>query len=752
LPRSGNFGGKEKYLDGYIDLGFVSLEWIQTLSQSRGFTRAWDVVRQLPASRSANCAMFNAILRAWCQSFSQKVAQMSPPNSLVSFREVVEFFVDTQAVKPDSETMDWIFRGCEKSNDATLAWSMKELAKGLSIQISPVGYSSLLNCLGKCKQVSRAEKIFADLVKTRSSAIEPPLLAAMVSVYARNGLSLQAFTVYGELRKQDKNHGNRELYISLLRCCADLRNAVKASKILEELRSSGVRIDYALFGGLITAFSKSGEVEQALTLFLDAVSTGFRANETTLVTLIVACRTRPALASQVFNVLKEHHKPIPVKAANCLIDVFVKAGQEEYGDQVFASLLTSGGQPDRTTYETMIRKSAFPEAMRRFVEARERGLATTSTANALLSVFVKEPCADSVEGLVEDIERSGLKKDGRTHSLLISIYTRLNHVDQAMKQAEKLLLTEASLESLTAINALLPMVFLKGRRSDGFRLLEIMRERGLTFGATELSTLAASLKQEVNMETALEVTSYILNHTKIFTIDFCNVILDLYRTARKYQDAVLFFETTMQMKVKPNSMSFNIMIVVYGKMGKFDRIQSIFRDMSVAEVTPDAITYSCLIDAHGKAGRIQQALATLAEMQDVGVKLTDQYPYSSLIAACGKAGQIDQAVEVFELLRRDPSLNPNEQTYNSLIYALGMAGRPNEAFSMFEEMKNAGLKPDAVTYSSLSSICLRYKIAKSEVIDGLRTHAELGCDDQGVGQGRKLSRKARRMERLFDGK
>ena len=56
---------------------------------------------------------------------------------------------------------------------------------------------------------------------------------------------------------------------------------------------------------------------------------------------------------------------------------------------------------------------------------------------------------------------------------------------------------------------------------------------------------------------------------------------------------------------------------------------------------------------------------------------------------------------------KEEGLQPNEVTYSTLMDICGKGGQPSNAMELFEQMKEEGLQPNVVTYNSLMDICAK---------------------------------------------
>lgn len=76
--------------------------------------------------------------------------------------------------------------------------------------------------------------------------------------------------------------------------------------------------------------------------------------------------------------------------------------------------------------------------------------------------------------------------------------------------------------------------------------------------------------------------------------------------------------------------------------------------------------------------------------------------YTSYFSVLGKAGQSKKAIRVFNELPPDSEVRLNVYVCNSILSTMIYNGKIDKAFRLFEQLKSEGLKPDTVTYSTVS--------------------------------------------------
>ncbi|URE23570.1 tify domain [Musa troglodytarum] len=171
----------------------------------------------------------------------------------------------------------------------------------------------------------------------------------------------------------------------------------------------------------------------------------------------------------------------------------------------------------------------------------------------------------------------------------------------------------------------------------------------------------------------------------------------------------------------PSVISHTALMEAYGRARQFSKAEAIFRrmqssgpdpspvtyqiilktfvEMQRAGVKPDVVSYALLISAYGKARREQEALAVFEEMLDAGVRPTRK-AYNILLDAFAISGMVEEARTVFKSMRRD-KYEPDLCSYSTMLSAYVNASDMDGAEKFFRRIKEDGLKPNVVVYGTL---------------------------------------------------
>ncbi|KAK1666773.1 hypothetical protein QYE76_054932 [Lolium multiflorum] len=129
----------------------------------------------------------------------------------------------------------------------------------------------------------------------------------------------------------------------------------------------------------------------------------------------------------------------------------------------------------------------------------------------------------------------------------------------------------------------------------------------------------------------------------------------------------------------------------------------------------DVFVHTALVDFYAKNGDMGSAVRVFDE-----VPVKDPIPINCLITGYSKAGDVDKARKLFDGMSRRTSAS-----WNSMIACYSHRGEFQEALTLFDRMLGEGARPNAITITTVFSIC-----AKSGDLDtGKRVRALVGEED-----------------------
>jgi pentatricopeptide repeat protein len=90
--------------------------------------------------------------------------------------------------------------------------------------------------------------------------------------------------------------------------------------------------------------------------------------------------------------------------------------------------------------------------------------------------------------------------------------------------------------------------------------------------------------------------------------------------------------------------------------------------------------------------------SVLNKMEEIGIK-PDMNSYNQVLAGYARSKNIEKCEKIFEIIKS--KYTPDNTVYNSLLLVYAKNKRTSEALSIFKEMRDEGLSPDIVCYTTL---------------------------------------------------
>lgn len=221
----------------------------------------------------------------------------------------------------------------------------------------------------------------------------------------------------------------------------------------------------------------------------------------------------------------------------------------------------------------------------------------------------------------------------------------------------------------------------------------------------------------------------------------CNALLTGLAAIRDFARMNLLFSEMKGLGVRPNVVTFGILINHLCKSRRLDDALNVLDAMSSPDsgVTPDTIIFNTLIDGLCKAGRLQDGLSLLDRMKSSHACDPNSVTYNTLIDAFCKAAELNMAHELLTRMEKErvavdvvtlntfvngmcrhgmigsaldffrkkkvewPEVKGNAITYSTLIGAFLHSNNVGRAATLFDEMIKEGVSPDSTTYFTLIS-------------------------------------------------
>ncbi|MFS7955866.1 putative tetratricopeptide-like helical domain superfamily, DYW domain-containing protein [Helianthus anomalus] len=269
-----------------------------------------------------------------------------------------------------------------------------------------------------------------------------------------------------------------------------------------------------------------------------------------------------------------------------------------------------------------------------------------------------------------------------------------------------------------------------GKPRLGIHAFREMVLDGVRPNSVSVSSILPACSELKCLNLGREIHGFVVRNGVTENVFISSALVDMYATCLRIKQAELVFNRMVNRDI----VSHNVMISAYFENGEPAKALATFERMKVERSKLNYASWNAVICGCLQAGRTQQALELLSEMQHAGFNpnqitltavltactnleslrggkethgfifrhgfLNDTTALTALIFMYAKCGKLEISQKVFEMISRKDTV-----AWNTMIYANSMHGNGIEALALFNEMLNAGVKPNAVTFTGVLSGC-----------------------------------------------
>ncbi|KAF6136768.1 hypothetical protein GIB67_020090 [Kingdonia uniflora] len=356
-----------------------------------------------------------------------------------------------------------------------------------------------------------------------------------------------------EMRKENPQLLTADAFVVLIRRFASARMVQKAIEVLDEMPKYGCEPDEYVFGCLLDALCKNGNVKEAASLFED-MRIRFTPNLKHFTSLLYGwCKLGKLMEAKFVLVqMREAGFAPDIVAYNNLLSGYTIAGKIQDGFHLLQEMKRVECNPNATSYTIMIQalcaRERMDEAMLVFVEmGKNRCVADVVTYTTLISGFCKwgkinkayelldnmiqqgctpglmtyfhilaalekkEKMEECLE-LVEEMQKIGCFPDLHIYNIVIRLACKLGDVEEAVRVWNRIEASELS-PGLDTYTVMIHGFLAQGCLTEACGYFKEMVERGL-FSTPQYGTLKEILNpllRAEKLEMAKDVWSCILS-------------------------------------------------------------------------------------------------------------------------------------------------------------------------------------------------------------------------------------------------
>ncbi|KAJ8748879.1 hypothetical protein K2173_013311 [Erythroxylum novogranatense] len=414
---------------------------------------------------------------------------------------------------------------------------------------------------------------------------------------------------------------------------------------IEKYSDGAVRLEDKFFNSLIRSFGQAGLFKESLKLFGSMKSIGVSPSAVTFnsLLLILLKRGRTNMAKSVFDEMLNTYGVTPdAFTFNILIRGFCKNSMVDEGFWFFREMLRLHCEPDVITYNTLV-----------------DGLCREGKVRIARNL---------VNGMVG--KTHSLSPNVVTYSTLVRGYCAKQEIDEALVAFQEML------------------------------------DKGLKPNSVTCNTLIKGLCEAQKIDKVKEILQLALEGGE-FAPDSCtfNTLIDAHGKAGNIYEALKVFEKMMEMKVRPDSATYSILIRNLCQKGEFERGEQLLDELFEKGIVlradgckPLVAAYKPMFEYLCKNGKTSKAGRVFGQLMRRGTQDPDSFKI--LIMGHCREGTFEAGYKLLVLMLRQ-DFEPDFETYYILIEGLLQQGEPVLACSTLEKMLKSSHLPETATFHSV---------------------------------------------------
>lgn len=669
------------------------------------------------------------------------------------------------------QVFNTVIYACAKKGNVKLAakWFQMMLEFGVRPNVATIGM--LMGLYQKNWNVDEAEFAFSHMRKF--GIMCESAYSAMITIYTRLRLYGKAEEVI-HLMKQDKVRLNLENWLVMLNAYSQQGKMEQAESVLISMEAAGFAPNIIAYNTLITGYGKVSKMEAAQSLFhrlcdieLEPDETsyrsmiegwgrtdnyeeakhyyhelkrlGYKPNSSNLFTLI----NLQAQYGDIDGAIKTIEDMVNIgcqysSILGIILQAYEKVGKIDVVPSVLKGSFHNHIRFNQTSFSIVvmayIKHGMVDDCLALLREKKWRDSAFESHLYHLLICSCKESgqLTDAVKIYNHTMESDEVINLHNT-STMIDIYTVMGEFGEAEKLYLKLKSSGVVLDRI-GFSIVVRMYVKAGSLEEACSVLEIMDEQKDIVPDVYLFRDMLRIYQKCDLQDRLQHLYYRIRKSGIhWDQEMYNCVINCCARALPLDELSRTFEEMIRYGFTPNTVTFNVLLDVYGKAKLFKKVNEVFllarrhgvvdvisyntiiaaygqnkdftnmssaiRNMQFDGFSVSLEAYNSLLDAYGKDKQMEKFRSILKRMKKSACG-PDHYTYNIMINIYGEQGWIDEVADVLRELK-ESGLGPDLCSYNTLIKAYGIGGMVEEAVGLVKEMRGKNITPDKATYTNL---------------------------------------------------
>lgn len=176
----------------------------------------------------------------------------------------------------------------------------------------------------------------------------------------------------------------------------------------------------------------------------------------------------------------------------------------------------------------------------------------------------------------------------------------------------------------------------------------------------------------------------------------------------RIQKAFAIFQSmTFAGVVEPDAVTFNTLISICARSGKWDLVMNLVEMMDERNISRDVITYTSMIISCEKTKDWRTAVELLSEMNERGIT-PNEITFAIVIKACIKGYKCDMALKMVDFML-SKKLQPTSSTVENILGSCRQRTDWKSALELIEKLRHSDVTPASSAYTTAIELCQKAK-------------------------------------------
>ncbi|KAL3653303.1 hypothetical protein CASFOL_002984 [Castilleja foliolosa] len=564
--------------------------------------------------------------------------------------------------------------------------------------------------------------LFNTFHAARDPKPSPVTLAIVLPVCTRfstrdSGKSVHAYAVKSGMDSQTL------VANALMSMYAKCGLVLDASAVFRELTEK----DVVSYNAAIAGLSENNLLENAFKLFREMINGAVMPNYATIANILPICA---ALGSNLLGkeihcyVLRRAELENEIIVINSLLSFYLRIGRTREAELLFGRMRFR----DLVSWNSMIAgcssNGQWDKALDIFSEFADKKIDSVTVISILrvCAQLFNLKIGKEIHGYV--LRHNVLHEDISVGNALINFYAKCFCTEAAfrvfLRVPRKDLISWNTMLDAFGINLLdnqfsdlLRWMFVDGIKPDSVTILTVVQlysslsrikhvkeAHGFSFRSGILlvdseptlgNALLDAYAKYGNMDYALKTFENLSKNKNVVT---CNSMISGYFSQGLHSEASIIFQTMSEKDLT----TWNLMVRGFAQNECLDEAIDLFRQLEFHGLRPDAMTMMSILPVCGQTASVH--FLKQCHGYIVRACFGDTHLKAALLDVYSKCGSINSAYNLFQ-----STPHKDLVVFTAMVGGFAMHGMGNEAIRVFDHMLDSGIKPDHVVITAVLSAC-----------------------------------------------